>query len=258
MAHNILFDEAKLRRHRQRHAATSHFLMDFMQTQLLERLNVFTRGQETDAVAVFGFHNHLRAHLPCERWQHIAQEDAVGSRLAGFLTEASGESVFDLVIDSGIFHWLNDPIAYVHEVQRCLSQNGIYASAFVGGETLKHLRQQLVQCDLALFGGADLRISPMITPEAMTRLVQSAGLQECIVDHELVTLCYPDLRRAHQDLRFLGAQDAFKSPPQHALGRRHREVMISSLWNAATHRLEAPIDVLFTVARRKSGASKVT
>lgn len=115
---------------------------------------------------------------------------------------------YDLIIEGSIFHWLNEPLLYLQEIKRLLRSGGLYLSGFLGGTTLTELRQALIKTDIDLYGGAFARVSPMITPEAATRLLQSAGFQDAIVDHEEIGVAYPHFKSLVQDLRAMGESNA--------------------------------------------------
>ncbi len=115
---------------------------------------------------------------------------------------------YDLVLEGFLFHWLNDPLRYLQDVKRLLRPGGLYLAGFLGGTTLTELRQTLLKTDIDLYGGAFARVSPMIKPEAATRLLQSAGFQDAIVDHEEAGVSYPHMKALIQDLRAMGESNA--------------------------------------------------
>ena len=118
------------------------------------------------------------------------------------------DQAYDLVIEGFIFHWLNNPLLYLAEIHGLLRPGGLYLSGFLGGSTLTELRQALLQTDLDLYQGVFARSSPMIKPEAATRLLQTAGFKDPIVDHEEIGVSYPDLKTLIQALRRMGESNA--------------------------------------------------
>lgn len=120
----------------------------------------------------------------------------------------SQDAQYDLILEGFVFHWLNDPLGYLQDIRRLLKTGGVYLSGFLGGTTLTELRQTLLKTDIDLYGGVFARVSPMIKPEAATRLLQSAGFQDSIVDHEEIGVAYPHIRSLIQDLRAMGESNA--------------------------------------------------
>ncbi len=130
---------------------------------------------------------------------------------------------YDLIVESFIFHWLNDPLDYLAEIHRLLRPGGLYLSGFLGGTTLTELRQAFLKTDIQFYEGAFARISPMIKPEAATRLLQTAGFKDPIVDHEETNVTYPTLKTLIQDLRFMGESNALKDQEAFKTSKNYRE-----------------------------------
>ena len=120
------------------------------------------------------------------------------------------DSLYDAVVEGFLFHWINEPLMFLAETHRVLRPGGMYLSGFLGGTTLGELRQALLETDIALYEGAYARISPMIKPEAATRILQTVGFKDPIVDHEEIGVGYPGLKNLVQDLRFMGESNALK------------------------------------------------
>ncbi len=117
---------------------------------------------------------------------------------------------YDLVLEGFVFHWLNDPLGYLRDIKRLLKSGGLYLSGFLGGTTLTEMRQALLKTDIDLYGGAFARVSPMIKPEAATRLLQSADFQDAVVEHEEIGVSYPHIKSLIQDLRAMGESNALR------------------------------------------------
>lgn len=122
---------------------------------------------------------------------------------------------FDLVLDTFGFHWINDPLMYLVKLRALMKPNGFYACGFLGGTTLQELRQTLIETDLKLFDGAFARCSPMIKPEATTRIIQSAGFLDSVVEHEEVLVEYPTFTDVVKDLRLMGESNAMVDRASH-------------------------------------------
>lgn len=144
---------------------------------------------------------HLKALMP----RHLNPFDSVEAQGGPF---PFYDQSFDVIIDGFVMHWMNDPLAYLAEMKRMLKPGGLYLGGFMGGRTLTELRQLLIETDLQVYEGAFARVSPMIKPEAATRLMQVAGFLNPVVDHEEVLVRYPDVPALIQDLRWMGEINA--------------------------------------------------
>lgn len=146
---------------------------------------------------------------------------------------------YDIILDTFGFHWMNDPLTYLIYIRSILKQNGFYGCGFLGGTTLQELRQAMIQADSDCFGGAYARCSPMIKPEAATRLMQGAGFIDSVVDHEEVLVNYHDFKDLFSDLRAMGESNALKDWSSHLESKSAQTLPFSKSYYeilAATYR----------------------
>jgi hypothetical protein len=80
--------------------------------------------------------------------------------------------------------------------------------SFFGGDTLRELRYAFFQAELELKGGAGARVSPFITVQQAAALLQHAGFALPVVDHDCLTVIYPDLVSLMRQLRAMGETNA--------------------------------------------------
>lgn len=204
---NPLFSQSLLRKRKQRAQHTfqnvSYLAQDLEQT-LIERLPKTQKNLRK--VLIIGCpaglpQIHLKS-LSTDVFDPFLEEGFVESKLP------FQEGHYDLILEGFVFHWLNDPLRYLCGVKRLLRSGGLYLSGFLGGSTLTEMRQTLLKTDIDLYGGAFARVSPMIKPEAATRLLQSAGFNDAIVDHEETGVSYPHITSLVCDLRAMGESNA--------------------------------------------------
>ena len=202
-----LFSQALLRCRKQRSQGTFHqvdYLAQDLEKTLIARLP--KNRENLKKVLIIGCpaglpQSHLKG-VSVDVFDPLLDEGFVENKLP-FL-----DAQYDLVLEGFVFHWLNDPLGYLQSVRGLLKTGGLYLSGFLGGTTLTELRQTLLKADIDLYGGAFARVSPMIKPEAATRLLQSAGFQDAIVDHEEIGASYPCIKSLIQDLRAMGESNA--------------------------------------------------
>ena len=147
--------------------------------------------------------------------------------------ESCRQNDFDYVFDFMGFHWINDPLLYLSLIKLMLKKGGFYGCGFLGGTTLKEFRQVLIEADIDFFGGAFGRVSPMIKPEAATRLLQSAGFTDVVVDHEEVLVGYQSLKDLVMDLRHMGETNALSKEPQNGHYEDKQKKRLKSLGSSS-------------------------
>jgi SAM-dependent methyltransferase len=115
---------------------------------------------------------------------------------------------FDAVVSNLNLHWVNDLPGALLQVKQILKPDGLFLGALPGGETLKELRQCLMEAELAVSGGASPRVSPLIDLREMGALMQRAGFALPVVDSDIMTVHYSSPLKLMQDLRGMGASNA--------------------------------------------------
>lgn len=114
----------------------------------------------------------------------------------------------DGLISLGELQWVNDVPGFLVQAQRSLRPDGLFLGAFFGGDTLHELRDVLAQAEMALYGGVSPRVSPFISLQDMAALMQRAQFALPVVDHDIVTVTYADLKALVTDLRGMGQNNA--------------------------------------------------
>ncbi len=149
---------------------------------------------------------HPQCHI--DLCDPLAEPDA----FEGLLAKAE---LYDVVLDTLTFHWMNNPVLYLMQIKMLLKPDGFYGCGFLGGTTITELRQALIEVDIKLFKGAFARCAPMIKPEAATRILQTAGYHDGVVEHEEVIVGYPCVRDVLVDLRMMGETNALRDRTSH-------------------------------------------
>lgn len=291
-----IFDRSLLSRRRARSAAgfaDFRFLLDAVEMDLCERLQDVRRqfplainlgaqdgGLTRKLSGLNGIEKILQLELAPELAQRASELGSVAVADVEFLPLAPAS--VDLMVSALDLHWVNDLPGALLQIRSALKPDGLFLAALMGGETLKELRQCLMQAELELTGGASPRISPFADVRDMGALLQRAGFALPVVDRDVITVTYADplkllydlrgmaatniaLERSRQPLRravLLEALARYRSAFADADGRVRAsfEVIYLSGWaphasqpqplrpGSATHRLE---DVLKTVSAHK-------
>jgi SAM-dependent methyltransferase len=126
---------------------------------------------------------------------------------------------FDLIVSNAVLHWVNDLPGTLMQIRHILKQDGLFLAAMLGGRTLQELRHCLMDAELAVTGGISPRLSPTISLQDASGLLQRAGFQLPVADSETITLTYPDAFALMRDLRDLGEGNAHLQRLRHPTRR---------------------------------------
>jgi NADH dehydrogenase [ubiquinone] 1 alpha subcomplex assembly factor 5 len=142
---------------------------------------------------------------------------------------------FDLVTASLSLHWVNDLPGALIQISRALRPDGLFLGAAFGGNTLRELRQALVEAEIEVEGGASPRVSPLLDVRDAGDLLQRAGFALPVVDRDVITVTYEHAFSLMHDLRLMGETNALTARRR---GGTRRETMV----RAAARYLERFVD----------------
>jgi len=227
----LVFDRRTVRAHRDRAAAgfAGHdFLVREAADRLADRLLDFKRGFE---VALdLGCHTGTLAQVLRGRGgiTHLVQADlspAMVGQAPGLRLAADEELLpfapasFDLVLSVLSLHWVNDLPGTLLQISRCLKPDGLFLACMLGGDTLRELRDALLQAEADVTGGASPRVSPFAEVRDAGGLLQRAGFALPVADSETIAVDYPDTLRLMRDLRGMGESNAALARQRHPTRR---------------------------------------
>jgi SAM-dependent methyltransferase len=132
----------------------------------------------------------------------------------------------DAVASNLALHWVNDLPGALLQIRQALKPDGLFLGALLGGETLKELRQCLMEAELAATGGASPRVSPFADSRDAGALLQRAGFALPVTDTDTVTVQYASPLKLMRDLRGMGAANAVAG---RLLKPTRRAVMLEAL-----------------------------
>lgn len=217
---SAVFDRDLLRRRRDRAARDVHsfdFLLREVAKNLVERLDL-VKKEFPVMVDLGGRHGVLAEELKkragtahvfsTDLSQAMAARSPVRALVADeeFLPFRAGS--LDAVLSNLSLHWVNDLPGALVQIRQALKPDGLFIAALPGGQSLKELRQCLMEAELAVMGGVSPRVSPFIDLRDMGALMQRAGFALPVVDSEIITVDYADPLRLMRDLRGMGAGNA--------------------------------------------------
>ncbi|MFA5040202.1 MAG: methyltransferase domain-containing protein [Bdellovibrionales bacterium] len=122
---------------------------------------------------------------------------------------------FDLIVSNLGLHWVNDLPGTLVQCRSILKTGGLFLASLIGGESLRELRECLLEAEISVSHGASPRLSPMIDLQTAGALMRRANFQLPVVDVETVTLLYTDMYSLMRDLRGMGQTNAHRERLRH-------------------------------------------
>jgi SAM-dependent methyltransferase len=125
------------------------------------------------------------------------------------LRAASVDCIVSLLALQGV----NDLPGALMQARNALRPDGLFMACMPGGASLGELRQSLLAAEVALTGGATMRVAPFGDLRDMGALMQRAGFALPVADVESVTVRYGDMFALVRDLRAMGLTAPLKERP---------------------------------------------
>lgn len=122
-------------------------------------------------------------------------------------------SSLDLVWSSLALQWASAPEAAFRELHRALAPQGLLLFSTFGPDTLKELRQAFAQVD----GGS--HVSRFLDMHDIGDMLVHAGFQHPVMEMEMLTLTYADLKSLMRDLKGIGAHNAAADRARGLMGK---------------------------------------
>lgn len=209
----ILFDRARIRKHRARRAArfAEH---DALLREMAERLAdaMASMRYRFPTVIELGSHTGQLAALLADRagtTRYVSCDLALpmlrqcsGLRVAAdeeYLPFA--ENSADAVVSIGALHLVNDLPGTLVQIRRILKPDGLFLALLPGVESLREWRQIGAETDAAYYGGIAPRVAPLIDVRDAGALLQRAGFALPVAESETLTVLYKDVSALLADLR---------------------------------------------------------
>lgn len=167
------------------------FFYDWIQTSLKERLFFVKRDF---------YHGFIIGSCSDFFSQSIPNAQIIKGGSADGLAPAS----FDIVLSVLDLHAVENVPQYLSDMRQLLVPDGLFMAVFCGGDTLIELRHACQKTDLDVYGGVYPRVHPMIALSDAAALMQGAGFQMPVIDHEKKRLLYDKPDKAWRDLKSLG------------------------------------------------------
>jgi NADH dehydrogenase [ubiquinone] 1 alpha subcomplex assembly factor 5 len=206
----ILFDRARLRKHRTR-KASQFAAHDFLHREAAERLadSLAFITHTFPVIVELGAHTGQLTALLANRpgTTHYIPCDLTAKHLptSGVVIDEEfipfADNSVDAVVSVLSLHWVNDLPGTLAQIHRILKPDGLFIAVVPGGETLRELRQIFAATESARSGGVSPRVAPFIDVRDAGALLQRAGFALPVADSDTLTITYPNLFALMADLR---------------------------------------------------------
>lgn len=172
-----------------------------------------------------GSHAGELAHAIAAKTDRVIRADSIEAFHPDFICDEEWlpftDNSFDLIVSALSLHHVNDLPGTLLQVQRCLKPDGLFIATLPGVNTLRQLRESIVNAAMQHNFPLSPRLSPMIEVRDGGALLQRAGFALPVVDSDMVTVEYASASRLFEDIRQMGESNVLHS--QHkGLASRHQ------------------------------------
>ena len=133
------------------------------------------------------------------------------------------DGTVDVVFSSLCLQWVADLPAALAEFRRVLRPDGLLLFATFGPDTLLELREAYFEA-----GERAPPLSAFAPIQPIGDALVAAGFRDPVLDRDLFTLTYPDVRTLLHELRAIGAGDARTQRPRGLAGKARHAAMTAA------------------------------
>lgn len=218
----IIFNRNKVKRFRDRAARISdnkNPLPQEVAIRMLESLDSMKGDYENilyigcvDDTIIKHFNNMPTTKLFVS--QDISYQMA--KKVGGTLVVADEEKMpysdasFDLVLANLTLHNVNDLPGALLQIRKLLRKDGVFMATIYGTDTLKELRQLLMELESDIAGGAAPRVFPYTDVKTMGALIQRAGFLQPVASVDEIKIAYDSVFDLIADLRSVGESNSLE------------------------------------------------
>ena len=153
------------------------------------------------------------------------------------------EASVDMVFSSLSLQWCDAPEKAFAEIRRVLKPDGLLLFSTFGPDTLKELRASWSQVDVSD------HVHRFLDMHDIGDLMVQAGLQEPVMEREVFTLTYDNVRHVMRDLKYIGASNALRSRSRGLMGKdKYRQLEAAYEQWRRDDRLPASYEVVYGTA----------
>jgi hypothetical protein len=126
----------------------------------------------------------------------------------------------DVIVSLNLLHSINDVVGFLIQSKNLLNSGGLFLASFVGGSSLKELKQVFFDVENRLLGGISPRFMPLIDVKNAGILLQRANFSTPLSFGEEIKVSYKDVYDLVSALRSQGLGNVLLSKPKNSLNKR--------------------------------------
>ena len=124
--------------------------------------------------------------------------------ISEFINHSEATSSIDLYVNLMQLHWSNDPFSDFSEKVKLLKPKGQFLCCLFGAETLSELRESFAKAEIKLSGAVSPRVSPLPEIRDVGNLAAKVGLNDCVVDRDIIKVDYKKILDLFMDIKKMG------------------------------------------------------
>jgi NADH dehydrogenase [ubiquinone] 1 alpha subcomplex assembly factor 5 len=134
---------------------------------------------------------------------------------------------FDLILSNLNLHFINDIMGNLTQIKNALKPGGHFIASFIGGQSLKELREVFYQIEIENYGGISPRIIPFIDVKDAGMLMQNAGFADPVADIEKITIDYSTPQKLFEDLKNMGEGNILHARSRKFMGKKIYQALLN-------------------------------
>lgn len=169
-----------------------------------------------------------------------------------YLTQPPEKEAYDLILHNNL-HQENLLENSIQLISESLKPQGIFLGSFLGEYTLKELRESALKTEEVLDWEHRPRIFPFRDALTLTKILQSTGFRNIVVDKERLKLNYNNLFSLIKDIRRAGEKNMLISRQRTFLGKQFLlklNEIYQNRFGDKDLRLPATLDLLHVFAQK--------
>ncbi|MBL41808.1 MAG: SAM-dependent methyltransferase [Rhodospirillaceae bacterium] len=120
-------------------------------------------------------------------------------------------NTIDLVISNLTFHWANDLVGILYQINQTLKPDGFFLASLFGENTLIELKESFKLAENEIIGKSFQRVSPFIDIKTSGDLLQRTGFNLCVSDLDKIQIKYNNPIDLLNELRSMGETNILSS-----------------------------------------------
>jgi SAM-dependent methyltransferase len=120
-------------------------------------------------------------------------------------------SDFDCIICVGTLNLVNDLPGILIQIRQNLTNNGIFLSSFIGGDSLKNIRKIIYEIESITDKKTNIHIHPLINPNSIPELLKRTGFNTSLITQDVQKVDFYNIFQIAESVRLAGEGNALSN-----------------------------------------------